>query len=231
MLSQQIKVKCTSCLSKSPSLNDLTPSEKELIKKNCNITNFVKGELVFKQDTPATHVMYVKNGLVKISNKGINNNYLIIKLEKGGSFIGLSSLFGDSVYNCSAIAVEASDICFIEKEIFIQLLMQNGQFAHSIVELISKLELFINKRLYNIIHKQVPGRMSDLFLYFANEIYNSTVFSFPLNRKELAEFIGTSIKSFIRTLNEFRDDGLINIEGKQIKIARMDLIERLSSIG
>ena len=224
-------VDCTNCEYKSSPVKLLNHSELEAIEKNCNIVKINKGELIFKQGAPATYVLYIRKGLVKISNKNSNNKELIVQLLKPGNYMGLTSILCGEIYYCSAITVEPSEICFINKDIFLELIEFNGTFGKKIIEYTSKLELLQVKRLYSLIHKQVPGRIADLFLYLSREIYNNNEFIIPLNRIELANFIGTSKKSVINTLSEFNNDRLIEINGRKIKILCMDLIERLSKIG
>jgi len=56
-------------------------------------------------------------------------------------------------------------------------------------------------------------------------------FILPLDRLELSSFIGTSKKSLLQTLSEFKNDGLIELEGRKVKILRLDLIEKLNKTG
>jgi CRP/FNR family transcriptional regulator len=73
--------------------------------------------------------------------------------------------------------------------------------------------------------------MADILLNFSNHIFQSKIFDLPLSRDEMADYIGVSKKSFIRTLSEFRHDKLIKVEGKKVEIVREDLLQMLSRIG
>ncbi|MBS3771222.1 MAG: winged helix-turn-helix domain-containing protein, partial [Bacteroidales bacterium] len=67
--------------------------------------------------------------------------------------------------------------------------------------------------------------------YFAEKIYDSNQFSFPLTRMELAELAGTTKESLIRTLTEFKHDKIIELEGKHVNIKSYDIIKTLSRLG
>ena len=56
-------------------------------------------------------------------------------------------------------------------------------------------------------------------------------FTFPLSRKELADFAGTTKESFIRTLSEFKNDKIIEIDGARISVKSMDIVKTLSQLG
>ena len=80
-------------------------------------------------------------------------------------------------------------------------------------------------------HKQLPGRIADVILYFSEIIFKSHVFEFPFTRRELAELAGTTKESFIRTLAEFKNDKIIELEGSKVTINSMKIIKTLSDLG
>ncbi|UCG26677.1 MAG: winged helix-turn-helix domain-containing protein, partial [Bacteroidales bacterium] len=86
-------------------------------------------------------------------------------------------------------------------------------------------------RLMTQSHKQLPGRIADVILYFSEQIYHDRKFEFPLTRQELAELAGTTKESFIRTINEFKHDRIILLEGREVEIISMDIVKILSELG
>jgi CRP-like cAMP-binding protein len=91
--------------------------------------------------------------------------------------------------------------------------------------------LFIFDRLMSQSHKQLPGRIADVILYFSEIIYNNNEFEFPLTRRELAELAGTTKESFIRTLAEFKNDKIIDLDGSRVKINSLKIVRTLSELG
>ena len=83
----------------------------------------------------------------------------------------------------------------------------------------------------NLYQQQLPGKIAEVLLYFSEKIYKSEEFSLPLNRRELAELAGTTKESFIRTLTEFRNDRIINLDGKNVKIISIEILKVLSKVG
>jgi CRP-like cAMP-binding protein len=83
----------------------------------------------------------------------------------------------------------------------------------------------------NQTHKQLPGRIADVLLYFSEVIYESDTFDFPLTRRELAELAGTTKESFIRTLTEFKNDKIIKLDGSHVEIISNDIVKTLCELG
>ena len=211
--------------------NCLTPEQKEAIRDNSNTVKYNKKEVIFRQNTRTSHIMFVKSGMVKIFKEGRNNKFIILKVAVEDDFLGLLSIYGRDTHEYSASAAKETEITFIDINTFNSVLFSNGDFANQFIHRISNDGLFIFERLMSQSHKQLPGRIADVILYFAEQIYDSQEFEFPFTRRELAELAGTTKESFIRTLAEFKHDKIIDLDGSNVKINSLKIIKTLSQLG
>jgi len=209
----------------------LDTDEQTFLIENSNKVNFDRREVLFKQNTRTSHVMFLQSGLVKIFKEGKSKKRLALKIVDPGNFIGLMSVFGDDIYQYSASAIEDSEIFMTDRSAFLNLIKKNGDFAMDIIHTLCKDGLFIFDKLMAQAYKHLPGRIANVLLYFSQDIYKSHVFEFQLTRKELAELCGTTKESFIRTINEFKNDKIINLNGRKVEIVSMNLIKILSDLG
>jgi CRP/FNR family transcriptional regulator, polysaccharide utilization system transcription regulator len=175
--------------------------------------------------------MFIKSGLVKIFKEGRNSKYIILKVALKNDFLGLLSIYGGDTHHYSASAIQPSEICFVDINVFNKLLSKNGDFAAKIIHRIANDGLFIFDRLMSQSHKQLPGRIADVILYFSQVIYKNDEFEFPFTRRELAELAGTTKESFIRTLAEFKHDKIIDLDGSRVKINSLKIVKTLSELG
>jgi CRP-like cAMP-binding protein len=209
----------------------LSQEEIEEIYQHSNVVKYDRKEVIFRQNTRTSHIMFVKSGLIKIFKEGRNNKYIILRIAIPDDFLGLMSIYGGDTHQYSASAIYPSEICFIDIDVFNKLLKTNGEFTLKIINLISNDGLFIFDRLMRQSHKQLPGRIADVILYFSEILYKSNEFEFPFTRRELAELAGTTKESFIRTLAEFKHDKIINLEGSRVTINSMNIVKTLSQLG
>lgn len=214
-----------------PFENFLTDEEKAEVALNSNSVLYNKKEIIFRQSTRTSHIMFVNSGMVKIFKEGRNNKYIILKVAVPLDFLGLLSIYGRDTHQYSAAAIQQAEITFVDITTFNKLLNSNGEFANKIIRKICNDGLFIFERLMSQSHKQLPGRIADVILYFAEVIYKSDVFEFPFTRRELAELAGTTKESFIRTLAEFKHDKIIDLDGSNVKINSRKIIKTLSQLG
>jgi len=228
MVSPSVKNKSQSEI---PYSEYLTSEQIELISNNSNIVKFNAKDIIFKQNTRTSHVMFIKSGLIKILKEGRNKKVIIFKIITPEHFLANISIFGEETFRYSASAITDAKILFIDIATFKSVIEQNGKFASLLLQLLSTDNLYFFDKLMTQNQKQLPGRVAEILLFFSKQIYNSDTFEFPLSRTEIAELAGTTKESIIRTLAEFKNDKIIDIDGRYIKINSFDIINTLSKLG
>ncbi len=111
------------------------------------------------------------------------------------------------------------------------LIQTNGVFALGIVKKMSWVSDKIIQESLEIKQRNLKGRVAYILLFFSETVYQSTYFSLPLSRKEIANYIGMSTENVIRALSEFRKDETIGIFGKHIEIIDHEKLKRISTLG
>lgn len=224
-------VNCLRCKKSSKCFKELIPSELEFINKNKTQILYRKGEIICKQGAFASYVIYISDGLVKLYLESPNNKNINLKILKTSEFIGLSSIYGDNIYNYSTVALKDSTICLIEKDSFRKLLADNGLFASEIIKWYCENEKQLFYKIQSLGNKQMHGRLADTLIYLHNQnLQDEKIFSY-FSRKDIAEFASLSTESTVRLLTELKNDNIININGKEIKITNMDLLKEISKRG
>ena len=192
---------------------------------------FKKGDMIIEEGKPIESFIYLKSGLVKLYKQGEDEKGQIIIIAKPFDFVNLLSVFSDTNYNYSVTALEDSVTCHLDLDHIKNMISTNGEFALSVMKKISKVSDTIILESLTIRKKNIHGRVAYILLFFADQIYEDKYFELPLNRREIAEFIGKTTENVIRTLSEFRRDGLIKIFGKSIEIIDKEKLQQVSDFG
>ena len=210
---------------KSLSIGDLNS-----LKKHSKEVVYRKKEVICKQGMPVTNLIFHKSGLVKI---GLNGFYkeLILRIGSAPAFLGLYSVFGSEAYPYTITALEKTAVYFIEKNIFMQIISKNPKFAKEIMADICEQSLSYINQNSNCIQKQLNGRLADILLLFARDIYKNHTFSLPVNRNELASFACTSRESVTRALSDLKKDNIIELHNNNICIKNIKMLEKISKTG
>lgn len=222
---------CIDCKEKSCAAAILHPNELEQISKNSKETSFRKGDILVQAGSMTSNIIYLKSGLVKefIINSG--NREQILQIVKKFTYLGLSSLFGDRVNHYSYAALTDVKVCYIDINIFNQLVKDNGNFAYEILVSVSRDSLNNFHRFMNQSQKKVYGRVADAILYFSKIIFEQESFELPFSRQEFADLIGVSRESATRVLLKFDSEGLLSIQGRMIRIENPEMLEKISRNG
>ncbi len=221
---------CSICLLKSEVVKDLDTSELNTLGKSCVEAVFKKGETIFKQNALSSNIIYLQTGLVKLMIEG-PQRIQILRLKKAPCYLGLPTTMGDKINNYSAVAIEPVSACFIDINVFKNLLRINPDFSYEIIIELCKNELKQFHRCVKLVQNEIYGRLAGNLLYFADEIYQSQEYKLPLSRSEIADMVCTSRETVSRILNSLAKDGIISISGKQIKILNKSLLEKISEKG
>ncbi|MBI9035203.1 MAG: Crp/Fnr family transcriptional regulator [Bacteroidales bacterium] len=222
---------CIDCKIGSHCFRKLIPSELEFINQKKTQIHYSKGENICKQGAFASYVLYVSNGLVKLYLENTNKKITNIKILKSTDFIGLASIYGDNIYNFSAIAIKDTDVCLIEKNGIRELLNNNADFAAEMIKRFCNEEMHYFNIIKSISYKQMPGRLADALLYLSSPTLSSEKIFNYIARKDIADFACISKESTIKLLTEFKNDGLIDIDGKNIQILNSEKLKEISKLG
>ena len=85
-------------------------------------------------------------------------------------------------------------------------------------------------KLISLNQKQIRGKVAESLLYLS-QLYDSLKYTLTLTRKELGELSAISEENTVRVLAEFRNEGIIEISGREIEIKEPDLLRKISAIG
>jgi CRP/FNR family transcriptional regulator len=192
---------------------------------------FRKGEIINHEGEKITNFKYLKSGLVKLYRRTANGDEQVITITRPFEFVSNMSIFSEERYQYSVSALEDSVVCMVKLDYIKELFLKNGGFAMSLLTKISRINDKIISQTLDIRQKNLIGRVAFVLLYFTNEIYKSRVFDLPVSRKEIADYIGMSTANVIRTLSDFKKEGIIRVFGKTIEVVEISKLEVISKHG
>ena len=188
--------------------------------------SFKKGELLDKQGKFVTHIIFIREGFVKLyleNDAGIT----ILGIAQPGSFIGLQALYGESVIPFSAEAITDTEVCMKDINVFRELILENPGFAREIIEVLNVDLIQAYRRMSSVTTKHINCRFAELLLFISNVIYQSNPFHLSLSNKDIADLISTSPESVSRLIADFNKQGFISSKGRTFEIMDIHKLETL----
>jgi CRP-like cAMP-binding protein len=209
----------------------LSASELQLVNDNRYEAVFKPGEIIIKQGSPASNALFLSSGMAKSYIEGIKGKNFIMSILLPGRLIMGPGAYVNSRHTYSVAAITAVQACFISFEVFKHIVRTNGEFAQGLLEDISAKSLRSHIRMVNLTQKKMPGRLAEILLYFADEIYNTDEFEINLSRQELGEMTNMAKESVVRILKELESSGIVNSTSSHIKILDKDKLQEISEKG
>jgi len=222
---------CHDCKDISCAAAVLNMKELGLVSANSQESFLMKGDVILHEGSLTSHIIYLKNGLAKEYIKHSGEKEQILQIVKKHTYLGLPSLFGDRINHYSYAALEDCKICYIDINMFNNLIRSNGNFAYEILVSTSRDNLNNFNRFLRQSQKKVYGRVADAVLYFSKIIYETNQFELPFSRQEFADLIGVSRESATRVLIKFKSEGIIDLKDRSITVKNLDLLEQISQKG
>lgn len=191
---------------------------------------YKKHETICRQKTQITHAIVLLGGSAKMYINGLNNKNIILNILLPSNYIGLLPVYGiaDATYNVAALSDCLT--CHIDIDLITSLYNSNQNFMHSLNQAFGKSVSVIMGKLISLNQKQIRGKVAESLLYLS-ALYDSTRFVLTITRKELAELSAISEENAVRVLTEFRNEGIIDMAGKEISLREMGMLETISAMG
>jgi CRP-like cAMP-binding protein len=226
---------CEECIDNKMSVfSVLSPEEKDLLKKNNSSQHYKKGEIIFKEGDIPTGLLWIAEGKVKVFKEGVGGREQIVRMAKPVGFIGYRALFAEENHSATAVAIEDSDICTIDRDTIYKLLRSNAELCLSIIKAFATELGFSNNRTVTLTQKHIRGRLAESLIFLKDtygfEDDNSTI-KIYLSREDIANLSNMTTSNAIRTLSTFASEGVIGIDGRKIKIQDLAKLERISELG
>ncbi len=203
---------------------------KKLSQEN-DVRIYKKKDNIYTEDGNPKGIFFVNKGKVKTYRANEQGKEFITGLYKEGDFFGYLALLDERKYNDTATALEDTEVCIIPKEDFYSLIYKNSEVSKKFIKMISdnlqEKEEQLVKLAYNSVRKRVAEALTTLYNRYKKD--TESKFSMSISREDLANLAGTATETTIRTLSDFKNEGLVAIEGSTIAVVNYDKLAKMKN--
>ncbi len=206
-------------------LEGLPAEELEYLESKFIPHKYKRGQNIFVEGTFPNGIYYLNKGKVKKYKADQEGKQQIIYVCNEGELFGYPALLCGESYPDSAAALEESFVSFLPQKDFFTLLDHSPELSRKLlVNLSHEFGVLINS-IAAFAHKSVRERLA-LSLLILKDKYKikgqeNTPVEIVLPREDLANIIGVALETLVRLLHSFKDEGLIETEGRKIRILNL----------
>ncbi|MCW0481446.1 Crp/Fnr family transcriptional regulator [Gaoshiqia sediminis] len=198
--------------------------------KTCSL--YKKGSIIYREGSRLTGFYCVTRGVLKIFKTGIDGKEQIIKFAKKGDIVAYRSLLSQELACTTSKVIEEAVLCHIPYQTLLFLIQNNWEFSHHMLQIVCKELREANDYITDIAQKTVRERLAEVLLLLKEsfELDNANTLQISLTREELANIVGTATESVIRLLSEFKQDKLIELQGRKIKLLNIQALTKVANL-
>jgi CRP-like cAMP-binding protein len=176
---------------------------------------YLADESVFSQGDPADAVFYVQSGKVKLTVVSKSGKEAVVAILPQDSFFGEGCLAGQLLRMATASAEQKSTVIRVEKQIMLDLLHQDPEFAERFLAYLLSRNIRMEADLVDHLFNSSEKRLARLLLLLANFGQESKPIPLiaKMSQETLAEMIGTTRSRVSFFLNRFRELGFVDYDG------------------
>lgn len=186
-------------------------------------------EFLFMEGQTLNDVYFISEGKIKTYKSRGDGKELITGFHTKGDFLGYVALLEEEPSNETAIVMEDAEIAIIPKQDFLTLIYSSRDVARKFIKLLSNNLAEVENRLLNIAYQSVRQRVAGTLLQLKDSQGTSENEIVTISRKDISNIVGTATESLNRTLADFRDEGLVELDNHGIKILDKVKLEKLAS--
>jgi CRP/FNR family transcriptional regulator, cyclic AMP receptor protein len=179
------------------------------------VVGYRRSEKIYSQGEPATSVMYVQAGGVKLSVVNEVGKEAVVAILGPGDFFGEGGMAGQSVRMGTATAVVPTRLLVIEKNEMIRVLHAEHAFSDRFVSYMLSRNIRVEgdliDQLFNSSEKRLARTLLLLARYGKEDQPEGLIPK--VSQETLAEMIGTTRSRVNFFMNKFRKLGFIHYNG------------------
>lgn len=187
--------------------------------KDRSTNTLKKKQVIYSEGGKPYRMYYVESGKVKVYKTNDDGKELVTGLYSTGDFFGYMAMLESTSYKETAETLEDTELAIIPKEDFEQLINNNKDVMQKFIKLLANnvtdMEQQLLRLAYNSLRKKVADALLTIYAKYSDGNKN---FKIDISRENLANIAGTAKESVIRTLSDFKDEKLINIDHGDIVI-------------
>lgn len=204
-------------------LNDL----KNFFDDNGEPFNFKKGDVIYEEGQHSNHIYLIEKGLIKCHMYDDQGKDLTTALHKEDDLFGYTSFTENTTYKETAEAVKDSVLIGIPKKELQDILNNNHSVTLELIQLLNEDLEDTKNQLLQMAYSSVRKRTATTILKFAEKLGSKPGEFIRISRSDLASVAGVATESLIRTLSRFKDMGIVEIEGRNIKVLDLNELKKI----
>jgi len=189
-----------------------------------------KGEVLVHSGDRFTGLYAIRSGSCKSVVTTASGQEQIAGYHIAGEVLGAEAIF-TSTHDSTITALEDSEVCVMPFERMESLARQNSDFQRNFNALLSREIARERKIMLMLGTMRAEQRLAAFLLDLADRYrargYSSCEFVLRMTREEIGSHLGLKLETVSRLFSRFHQDGLIRVQGRDVKLLDRVALQQL----
>jgi CRP-like cAMP-binding protein len=212
---------------------NLSDEDLSELKPYLGTSSYKKKELIFSEGDASEWFYIVVKGKIKITRLSHEGKEIILEIISPSDIFGGVAVLRNFPYPASAVAMEDSEVVKISRKNLMRLVDRFPNLMYCIALQLGDRMKSSYDSLKNIALERVEARIAALLLKLGNKVGAETpdglVIDMRLTKQDVADMVGTTVETSIRTFSKFKKQGLLSDADGKIIIKDVNGLTTLSS--
>lgn len=206
----------------------LGPDELAQLERISEPRQYDKGDLLFGEGKEGVGFYVVVTGQVKVFKMSFDGREQILHILGPGDPLGEVPVFAGMNYPANAQALGKSVLYFFPRQKLIELYRESPSLAMNMLAVLSRRLREFTVLIENLSLKEIPQRLATYLVHQQSLKPVSARVKLSVTKGVLANILGTSQETLSRVLGKLSQEGLIEVQGKEISILDMERLRSLA---
>ncbi len=208
-------------LKQAPLFTALTESELISLAARARYKRYPPNALLFSDGEPCAGLFVIAKGLIRIFKVSASGREHVLSLDGPGQSVAELPVFDGGAYPASAAALKESELVFVSREDFRSLCLEHPEVALKVLEVVGnrlrRLVSIVEELSFTTVRQRLISYLVRKAKSQGRQDSGECAFTLD-NQQTIAAEIGTVRDLVSRNLTRLQAEGLLTIEGREIRI-------------
>lgn len=196
------------------------------------VRKYEKGEIAALAGDPLRGIGIVLDGEAEVARENAAGSKTIIAfISKGNTFGEIAAFAGNDKWPSTVTARKESLLMFIPPEKFLgncpRACFFHKTLIQNMLKILSEKAVQLNRKVEYLGIKSMRAKLCT-YLLEQQKINKSSTFILPVNKSELADYLGVSRPSMSRELGRLRDEGALDFYLSSVRLLDEQALKKMS---
>jgi len=211
--------------------SEISAADCGVILAEAREVQFPRHSSIVTERTPASQVVLVVSGCVKITQTGSNGQEVIFRLHGPGDLIGEVGNKAGAKQWYSASALQNSTVLIWDKDSFEGAVKRYPLLRRNIASLLERHLTELEIRYREVSTEKVATRLGNLLVRLVNQVGKRIggYVEVALSRRDLAQLTGTTLFTVSRLLCQWETEGIVSARREAVLVHDVQALLDISS--